>query len=95
MLGETLVTTWYPLDHTHTAPTAANIVAEAFVRGLLCGTSSLKSKVNAAGLAVPSKSMFFLNLTTKWSNYTWQMVVSERHGRARTAMLMRSRVTGQ
>jgi len=53
-LGETLVTTWYPLDHTHTSPTGANVVAEAFVRGLLCGTSTLKSKVNAAGQAAPN-----------------------------------------
>lgn len=55
-LGQTLVTSWYPLDHTHTAPAAANVVAEAFVRGLLCGTSTLKAKVNAAGQAAPSMS---------------------------------------
>jgi rhamnogalacturonan acetylesterase len=55
-LGQTLVTSWYPLDHTHTSPTAANVVAEAFVRGLLCGTSTLKAKVNAAGQAAPSET---------------------------------------
>ncbi|KAG6901810.1 hypothetical protein C0995_007609 [Termitomyces sp. Mi166 len=53
--GQTMVMTWYPLDHTHTSPTGANIVAEAFVRGLLCGSSILKSKVNTAGQAVPSE----------------------------------------
>ncbi|KAG6868872.1 hypothetical protein C0993_008620 [Termitomyces sp. T159_Od127] len=51
--GQTTVTTWYPLDHTHTSPTGANVVAQAFIRGLLCGSGTLKSKVNAAGQAVP------------------------------------------
>ncbi|KAJ6519982.1 SGNH hydrolase [Mycena sanguinolenta] len=53
-IGETTVNTWYPIDHTHTLPAGALVVAEAFVRGLLCGTSSLKAKVNAAGKAVPN-----------------------------------------
>lgn len=55
VLGETLVTTYFPNEHTHTSPTGANVVAEAFVRGLLCGTSALKSYVNSAGKAVPSE----------------------------------------
>ena len=54
-IGETTVNTYYPIDHTHTTPTGANVVAEAFVRGLLCGTSALKSHVNAAGMKAPSK----------------------------------------
>ncbi|KAF8582914.1 carbohydrate esterase family 12 protein [Ramaria rubella] len=54
-LGETLVTTYYPLDHTHTSPAGANVVAEAFVRGLLCGNSTLKRKVNTVGQNAPSK----------------------------------------
>ncbi|PFH49803.1 carbohydrate esterase family 12 protein [Amanita thiersii Skay4041] len=53
-LGQTTVNTFYPLDHTHTSPTGANVVAQAFVRGLLCGTSSLKAKVNVAGNGVPN-----------------------------------------
>ncbi|KAJ7446494.1 rhamnogalacturonan acetylesterase [Mycena galericulata] len=53
-LGETETTTFYPIDHLHTSPTGALVVAEAFVRGLLCGTSSLKNFVNAAGKAVPN-----------------------------------------
>ncbi|GLB35883.1 putative GDSL-like Lipase/Acylhydrolase family protein [Lyophyllum shimeji] len=53
-LGQTAVTAFYPLDHTHTSPAGANVVAQAFVRGLLCGTSILKGKVNAAGQAVPN-----------------------------------------
>lgn len=53
-LGQTQTTTFYPIDHLHTNAAGANVVAQAFVRGLLCGSSTLKSKVNAAGQAVPS-----------------------------------------
>jgi len=53
-LGETAVTAFYPIDHLHTSPAGALVVAEAFVRGLLCGTSSLKNFINAAGKAVPN-----------------------------------------
>lgn len=54
-LGETTVNTYFPLDHLHTSPTGANVVAEAFVRGVLCSSSTLKNFVNSAGEAVPSK----------------------------------------
>jgi rhamnogalacturonan acetylesterase len=54
-LGETETTTFYPIDHTHTSPAGANVVAQAFVRGLLCTSSTLKRSVNSAGNAVPSK----------------------------------------
>jgi len=53
-IGETTVNTWYPIDHTHTLPAGAQVVSQAFVRGLLCGTSTLKAKVNAAGMAAPN-----------------------------------------
>ncbi|KAJ7786483.1 rhamnogalacturonan acetylesterase [Mycena metata] len=53
-LGQTTTTTFYPIDHLHTNAAGALVVAEAFVRGLLCGTSSLKNFVNAAGKAVPN-----------------------------------------
>jgi len=53
-IGEATVVTYYPVDHTHTSPTGANIVAEAFVRGVLCSTSTLKQFVNSAGKAVPN-----------------------------------------
>ncbi|KAJ7706017.1 rhamnogalacturonan acetylesterase [Mycena rosella] len=53
-LGQTAVTAFYPIDHLHTSTSGALVVAEAFVRGLLCGTSALKSFVNAAGKAVPN-----------------------------------------
>ncbi|KAI9650659.1 hypothetical protein NHQ30_000679 [Ciborinia camelliae] len=39
-LGATTVNTYYPNDHTHTAPVAANIVAGVFVKGVLCAGSS-------------------------------------------------------
>ncbi|KAK0465577.1 rhamnogalacturonan acetylesterase [Desarmillaria tabescens] len=53
-LGETEVTTYYPNDHLHTSPEGALVVAEAFVRGLLCGDSSLTDSVNSAGENVPN-----------------------------------------
>lgn len=56
-LGETTVNTFYPNDHLHTSPTGASVVAQAFVRGLLCSkTSTLIPHVNSAGQKVPSKS---------------------------------------
>ncbi|KAJ7293735.1 SGNH hydrolase [Mycena rebaudengoi] len=53
-LGQTQTTTFYPIDHLHTSPAGALVVAQAFVRGLLCGNSTLKNFVNAAGKAVPN-----------------------------------------
>ncbi|KAH0591041.1 hypothetical protein H2248_001150 [Termitomyces sp. 'cryptogamus'] len=53
-LGQTQTTTFYPIDHLHTNAAGANVVAQAFVRGLLCGSSTLKSRVNAAGQDVPN-----------------------------------------
>jgi rhamnogalacturonan acetylesterase len=32
---------YFPNDHTHTSPKGANLVAQAFVRGLVCGGSLL------------------------------------------------------
>jgi rhamnogalacturonan acetylesterase len=40
-LGATTVSSYYPLDHTHTAPYLADVMAKAFVLGLKCGTSEL------------------------------------------------------
>ncbi|KAF9567011.1 SGNH hydrolase [Agrocybe pediades] len=54
-LGQTQVTTYYPLDHTHTSPTGANVVAQAFVKGLACTNSALASKLSSSGKAVPGK----------------------------------------
>lgn len=58
-LGQTATTAFYPIDHTHTLPAGANVVAQAFVRAILCGNSALKSKVNSAGQGVPSKLIIF------------------------------------
>ncbi|KAL9716471.1 hypothetical protein Ac2012v2_000919 [Leucoagaricus gongylophorus] len=56
-LGQTAVTAFYPVDHTHTSVAGANVVAQAFVRGLLCGNSALKPKVNSAGQNVPNQCL--------------------------------------
>ncbi|KAJ7070882.1 rhamnogalacturonan acetylesterase [Mycena amicta] len=55
-LGETFVSSSFysTTDHLHTLPAGATAVAQAFVRGLLCSTSTLKNFVNAAGQAVPN-----------------------------------------
>jgi len=53
-IGQTAATAFYPIDHTHTSPAGANVVAQAFVRGILCGSSALKSRVNSAGQAAPN-----------------------------------------
>ncbi|KAG6901809.1 hypothetical protein C0995_007608 [Termitomyces sp. Mi166 len=53
-LGQMETTSFYPIDHLHTNAAGANVVAQAFVRGLLCGNTTLKSKVNTAGQAVPN-----------------------------------------
>lgn len=40
ILGATVVDAFYPIDHTHTSPAGANVVAGQFVKGVLCGGSS-------------------------------------------------------
>jgi len=44
-LGDTEVNGFYPIDHTHTSPAGADIVAKAFVRGVVCSQSFLKNHV--------------------------------------------------
>ena len=44
-LGETEVDSFYPNDHTHTAPKGSDIVAQTFVRGVVCSQSFLKRHV--------------------------------------------------
>ncbi|RFU34749.1 hypothetical protein B7463_g1648, partial [Scytalidium lignicola] len=41
-LGPQIIDENYPMDHTHTAPYLADIVAQSFVLGLKCGTSPLQ-----------------------------------------------------
>lgn len=43
-LGDATVTAYYPSDHTHTSPTGADMVAQAFVQAIatkMNGTTSL------------------------------------------------------
>ncbi|KAF8863737.1 SGNH hydrolase [Acephala macrosclerotiorum] len=47
-LGPAIVDKNYPMDHTHTAPYLADIVAQSFVLGLKCGTSPLLDLVSNA-----------------------------------------------
>jgi len=44
-LGATAVDAFYPIDHTHTSPTGANIVAGQFVKGVLCNGNPLAAYV--------------------------------------------------
>ncbi|KAF2835375.1 carbohydrate esterase family 12 protein [Patellaria atrata CBS 101060] len=43
--GLATVSGYFPTDHTHTNGAGADAVAKAFVKGILCGNSSLKSFV--------------------------------------------------
>jgi rhamnogalacturonan acetylesterase len=47
-LGATKVNGFYPNDHTHTSPEGADIVAQAFVRGVVCSKSLLRNHVKNA-----------------------------------------------
>ncbi|KUJ21178.1 SGNH hydrolase [Mollisia scopiformis] len=47
-LGPEIVDANYPMDHTHTAPYLADVVAQSFVLGLKCGTSGLGGLVSNA-----------------------------------------------
>ncbi len=59
-LGQTTTTAFYPVDHTHTTPAGANVVAQTFVRAVLCSNNTLTSRVNSAGRGVPSKWAIFI-----------------------------------
>lgn len=52
-LGATTVDSYYPIDHTHTSPIGANVVAAAFMKGLLCANDNLAahSKNTTASIA--------------------------------------------
>ncbi|OOF94202.1 carbohydrate esterase family 12 protein, partial [Aspergillus carbonarius ITEM 5010] len=41
-LGETVVDGFYPVDHTHTSVEGAEVVAEAFLRGVVCAGVGLE-----------------------------------------------------
>ncbi|KAH7327489.1 carbohydrate esterase family 12 protein [Rhexocercosporidium sp. MPI-PUGE-AT-0058] len=40
-LGKAKTDTFYPVDHTHTSPAGANVVAQTFVKAVLCGNGVL------------------------------------------------------
>lgn len=40
-LGATVVDSYFPKEHTHTSPAGANVVAAAFMKGLLCANDKL------------------------------------------------------
>jgi rhamnogalacturonan acetylesterase len=44
-LGADTVNGYYPIDHTHTSPVGANIVAAQFVKGVLCANDSFAAYV--------------------------------------------------
>ncbi|CAK40153.1 CAZyme family CE12 [Aspergillus niger] len=44
-LGADTVDAFYPIDHTHTSPAGADVVAKAFLRGVVCGKLSLADEL--------------------------------------------------
>lgn len=42
-LGKNTVDSYYPHDHTHTSEVGAEVVARAFLKGVVCGDVSLKN----------------------------------------------------
>ncbi|TFK30918.1 rhamnogalacturonan acetylesterase [Coprinopsis marcescibilis] len=54
-IGQNQVNTFYPNDPVHTSPAGAQVVAQAFVRSILCSSNSIKTRVNGAGQGVPDR----------------------------------------
>jgi rhamnogalacturonan acetylesterase len=44
-IGGTEIGQYFPLDHGHTAPYLADVMAKAFVLGLKCGSAGLQELV--------------------------------------------------
>ena len=54
ILGKTKTDQSFPLEHTHTSPAGAAIVAQAFVKGVQCGDGGfLKGYVRNGTAAIP------------------------------------------
>lgn len=49
--GTDIVNAYFPNDHTHTSPAGALAVADAFVRGVLCGDNALTEYVTSTDVA--------------------------------------------
>jgi rhamnogalacturonan acetylesterase len=56
-LGPVFIDANYPIDHTHTAPELADIVAKSFVLGLKCGTSPLLDLVVNASARIEGPTL--------------------------------------
>jgi rhamnogalacturonan acetylesterase len=56
-LGATVVDANYPLDHTHTGPYLASVVAQSFALGLKCGTSGLGDLVANASARIEGATL--------------------------------------
>ena len=41
-LGKDAVDAFYPVDHTHTSPEGAQVVADAFLKAVVCADVSFK-----------------------------------------------------
>ncbi|EED14084.1 rhamnogalacturonan acetylesterase RgaE [Talaromyces stipitatus ATCC 10500] len=50
-LGKSTVDSYFPNDHTHTSVAGANVVAQAFLKGVVCGNSSLRSYLTSTDFA--------------------------------------------
>lgn len=48
-LGADVVDAYFPLDHTHTSPGGALVVAQAFFKAVVCGGVALESALNTTG----------------------------------------------
>ncbi|PPQ84910.1 hypothetical protein CVT25_004578 [Psilocybe cyanescens] len=56
-LGQNTVNTYFPNDHTHTSAAGANVVAQAFVKGLACGGSPLSQRLSNSGRQVSDEQI--------------------------------------
>jgi rhamnogalacturonan acetylesterase len=52
ILGKVAVDAFFPNDHTHTSPPGATVVEKVFMKGLMCGGSTLSpySRNSTAGI---------------------------------------------
>lgn len=79
-LGEAAVNALYPVDHTHTSPTGADYVAQAFIRGVLCDSTNplnsfvTNSSVVPGGFSMHTKGLIISNLCSQlivYNNSVW------------------------
>ncbi|KAL2061136.1 hypothetical protein VTL71DRAFT_7409 [Oculimacula yallundae] len=54
-LDKKKVDTFYPVDHTHTSPEGANVVAQTFVKAVLCGNGVLAPYMKNSTSSIPGK----------------------------------------